>query len=75
MVLIIGVIFLELTKAKQQIYQKCQFEQEKWNNVKYDDFLSYMKMNKKIITFGDNEIEKRKFLCRKNPVLLKDVVD
>ena len=30
-------------------------------------------MGKEIITFGDNEIEKRKFLCYKNPIFKKDV--
>ena len=30
-------------------------------------------MNKEIIAFGDNQIEKRKFHRYKNPTLLKDV--
>ena len=38
MALIPGVLFLKLTKVRHCIYQKCQFEQENWNNTKYDDF-------------------------------------
>ena len=30
-------------------------------------------MNNKIITFGDNEIEERKFHCSKNSVVLEDL--
>ena len=30
-------------------------------------------MGKKILTFGDIEIEKNKFYCHKTPIFLKDV--
>ena len=35
-------------------------------------FLSYIKLKKEIITFGDVEIQKGKFHHSKNPVLLQD---
>ena len=33
----------------------------------------YLKNNKKIIAFGDNESEKHKFHFHKNPILIDDV--
>ena len=32
-------------------------------------------MGKEVLTFGYNEIEKRKFHCYKNPIYLEDVDD
>ena len=30
-------------------------------------------MNEEIVAFGDIEIDKRKFICQKNPILIEDV--
>ena len=44
-----------------------------WNIIKHENLLSYIKIGKEILTFGDIEIEKKKFYRNKIPVRLRDV--
>ena len=47
---------------------------ENWLNItKHSNLLSYVKMGKEILTFGDTEIEKHKFYHYKSPTFLLDV--
>ena len=41
--------------------------------MKYKNFLSHIKIDKEILTFGDIEIEKNKFYHHKSCIFYKDV--
>ena len=51
-----------------KLIQNCWFDQKKRNIVKNKSLISYIKMSKEILTFGDIEIEKTKF-CRYKTVI------
>ena len=44
-----------------------------WNIIKYKNLLSHRKMSKKLLTFGDIEIEKNTFHSYKTLMLLQYV--
>ena len=46
---------------------------KKWNIIKLKKINIYVKMDARIIAFGDTEIEKQKFYNHKNPILIDDV--
>ena len=48
-------------------------KREKWNIIRHKNLLSCIKDGQKIMTFGDTEIDKRKFDHFKNLIQLEDV--
>ena len=59
MVSIIIVLLEELVEPK--FIAKCWLVAKKWDNIKYNFCLSYIKMGKEIIKFNKTEVEKHKF--------------
>ena len=48
-------------------------KKKKKNIIKNKNLISYIKMGKEILTFGDIEIEKNTFYRNQAPIFLKDV--
>ena len=46
---------------------------QKWNIKRKNGTLKVKKEHEKVIPFGDTEIEKHKFYCHKNPILIDDL--
>ena len=53
--------------------QNAGMTEKKRNMLNKKSFLLHIKMGKGILTFGNIEIEKNKFYCRKAPIFLKNV--
>ena len=48
--------------------QTCDLTKKKPIIIKYKNLLSHIKMSKKVLTFGNTEIAKKKFYRHKTPI-------
>ena len=57
-----------ISKSKTvNLLQNADLSEKKGNTIKHKNLLSHIKICKEVTTFGDIEVEKRKFHCYRNP--------
>ena len=66
-------IITEISKSEAiNSMQNTDLTKKSWKTIKQKNLLPCVKLGKEVLTFGDIEIEKNKFSCKKIPIFLKD---